>query len=78
MKRIFTWLTATASTTIVGIAAATTTMFIIANPIEVVNNLAPAVVGGVGTTLGAAAGSLLILRFKTVRAFIKNLIHERE
>jgi len=76
MKRIFTWLTATASTTIVGIAAAATTMFIVANPMEVVNNLAPAVMAGVGTTLGAALGGLIVLRFKAVRTFVRDIIHK--
>lgn len=78
MKTTFRWVTATLSTCVVGITAAATAMFIVTNPSEVVSNLAPAVMAGVGTTLGAAFGGLIVLRFKSVRAFIKNLIHERD
>jgi len=76
MKTIFRWVTATLSTVVIGITAAATAMFVVANPTQVVRNLAPAVLVGLGTTIGAAAGSLLILRFKAVRTFIHNLIHE--
>lgn len=72
------WATAALATCVVGIAAAATVMFVVANPSQVVSNLAPAVMAGVGTTLGAALGGLIVLRFKTVRNFIKNLVHERD
>jgi ABC-type branched-subunit amino acid transport system permease subunit len=78
MKRLFTWLTASTATVIVGITAAATAMFVIANPTEVVSNLAPAVMAGVGTTLGAALGGLIVLRFKTVRTFVRDLIHKQD
>jgi hypothetical protein len=78
MKRMFTWLTATLSTVVIGITAAATAMFVVANPTEVVNNLAPAVMAGVGTTLGAALGGLIVLRFKVVRTFVRTLIHKQD
>ncbi len=78
MKRIFTWLTASAATVIVGITAAATAMFVVANPTEVVSSLAPAVMAGIGTTLGAALGGLIVLRFKAVRTFVRDLIHNRD
>jgi len=78
MKTTFRWVTATLSTVVIGITAAATAMFVVANPTQVVSNLAPAVMSGVGCTLGAALGGLIVLRFKTVRAFIKTLIHERD
>lgn len=78
MKRIFTWTTATLSTTIIGVTTAATTLFVIANPTEVIGNLAPAVLAGIGTTLGAALGGLIVLRFKVVRTFIHNLIHKQD
>jgi len=78
MKRMFTWLTATLSTVVIGITAAATAMFVVANPTEVVNSLAPAVMAGVGTTLGAALGGLIVLRFKVVRTFVRNLIHKQD
>jgi uncharacterized membrane protein YfcA len=78
MKTAFHWVTATLSTCVIGITAAATAMFVVANPSQVVSNLAPAVMSGIGCTLGAALGSLIVLRFKAVRAFIKNLIHAKE
>lgn len=78
MKTTFRWVTATLATCVVGITAAATAMFVVANPSQVVSNLAPAVMAGLGTTIGAALGGLIVLRFKSVRAFIKNLIHEHE
>ena len=78
MKRAFTWITASLSTVVVGITAAATAMFVVANPTEVVNSLAPAVLAGVGTTLGAAVGGLIVLRFKVVRTFVRDLIHNQD
>ncbi len=78
MKTTFRWVTATLSIMVVGIVAAATAMFIVANPSQVVSNLAPAVMSGVGCTLGAALGGLIVLRFKTVREFIHNIINEHK
>lgn len=74
MKQIFMWLTASLSTVVIGVAVAATAMFVVDNPSQVVNNLAPAVMAGVGTTLGAALGGLIVLRFKAVRSFIRDLV----
>ena len=78
MKRIFTWITATLSIVVIGITTAATAMFVIANPTEVVSNLAPSVLAGIGASLGAAAGSLIVLRFKRVRNFVRGLIHNQD
>lgn len=78
MKTAFRWVTATLATCVVGITAAATAMFVVANPSQVVANLAPAVMAGVGTTLGAALGGLIVLRFKTVREFVHKIIHENK
>jgi hypothetical protein len=74
MKTTLTYLTASLATLVVGIAAGATAVFIYDNPTAVVANLAPAVMAGAGSTLGAALGGLIVLRFKVVRTFIKELI----
>ena len=78
MKTAFHWVTATLSIGIISITAAATAMSVYANPSQVVANLAPAAVAGFGTTLGAAFGGLIVLRFKTVREFIRNIINEHK
>lgn len=76
LRRIFTWAAYSVSTLIVGVATAATASFVAANPTDVVNSLAPAVLAGVGGTLGAAFGALIVLRFKTVRTFIHELFQK--
>lgn len=78
MKTVVAWFTATLATVVIGITAAATAMFVIANPLQVVNSLAPGVMAGLGTTLGAALGGLLVLRFKAVRTFLHTVIHKPE
>ena len=43
---------------------------------ETLQNLATSTLSGVGMAIGGCLGSALILRFKTARRFVKNLVHE--
>jgi len=73
--RYLAWLTAILSVLIIGIVAGATILYVATKPSEVINDLASAVLSGVGAVLGAALGSLIVLRFKVVRIFLHNLIH---
>jgi len=74
--RYLAWLTAILSVLIIGIVVGATILYVATKPSEVVDDLASAVLSGVGAVLGAALGSLIVLRFKAVRVFIHNLIHK--
>jgi hypothetical protein len=58
------------------ITAVLVMMNYIATNNEAASKLAGAMLGGIGSVLGAAIGGMLIFRFKAARRFIRNLFSE--
>lgn len=73
MKTFISYTTGCIALISVSAAVLATLHFLATNP-EAGGRLAAAMLGGVGTAMGAFIGSALILRFKTSRRFVHRII----
>lgn len=77
MKTFLNYVTGCTAVMVI-IAAVFVMMDYIATNHEATSKLAGAMLGGIGSVLGAAIGGMLILRFKAARRFIRNLFSESD
>lgn len=76
-KQIVTYLTAGLAASLLLVAIGATVIFIATSPsCEVAKGIALSMLGGLGSTVGAFIGGLLVLRVKAIREFLQRTIHE--
>ncbi len=76
LKRLFAYATGTLALVLVAASAASAVTYAAMHRNETLLNLATSTLTGVGMAIGGCLGSLLILRFKAARRFLKGVIHE--
>lgn len=76
MQRLIAYATGIFALLLVAASAISALTYAALHHSETLQNLATSTLSGVGMAIGGCLGSALILRFKTARRFVKNLVHE--
>ena len=76
MQRLIAYATGTFALLLVAASAISALTYATLHHSETLQNLATSTLSVVGMAIGGCLGSAWILRFKTARRFVKNLVHE--
>ena len=76
MQRLLAYLSGALALTVVTAAAVSALTYAAMHRSETLLNLATSTLSGVGMAIGGCLGSALVLRFKTARRFVSNVVRD--